>query len=250
MIDSKTRLTFDPPVIGHRGACAYAPENTFVSFAKAAQLGVKWVEFDVMQAASGELVVFHDERLERTTDGRGEVIQSGYAYLRSLDAGAWFDPVYAGERIPTLLTVIDFLQNMGLCANIEIKASPGNEERIAERVLSEMAPYLAAANQRFLFSSFSMRTLKFLRESSSHCHIGLLWHGWRSDWAELARSLQYSAVSINEAILTKERAHSFKKDTNRPLLAYTVNSPVRARALFDWGVDAVFSDAPDKIINI
>src|SRR6185312_3714651 len=97
------------------------------SFIKAAQLGVKWVEFDVMQTADGVPVVFHDELLDRTTNGRGELSLYTYPVLQSLDAGKWFDYVFSCERIPTLMTVIDFLQEEKISANIEIKALPGHE---------------------------------------------------------------------------------------------------------------------------
>ena len=98
--DSKfaAQLQFLPPVIAHRGASAYAPENTLAAFVKAAQLGIRWIECDVMQAACGEVIIFHDETLERTTNGKGDVDRYPYSYLQSLDAGSWFDPIFSGEK--------------------------------------------------------------------------------------------------------------------------------------------------------
>ena len=115
------RLTFSPPFIAHRGACRLAPENTLSAFVKAAQLGVKWVELDVMQAACGEVVVFHDETLERTTGAKGKVSDYPYTYLQTLDAGSWFNPRFSGEHIPTLVEVMEFLSSMHMNANIELK---------------------------------------------------------------------------------------------------------------------------------
>lgn len=247
MQQNKSILNFIPPVIGHRGACAYAPENTIASFTKAAQLGVKWVEFDVMDSADGELIVFHDELLDRTTDGSGDVSQYPYAYLCSLDAGAWFDPRFSGERIPALRTVIDFLKNAHLSANVEIKALPGREENVVKKTLQQLTPDLLAANNSFLFSSFSMTALQLLRKYSPHCLLGLLLHEWEPDWKSIATSLNCVSINVNEEIMTEAAAHKIKA-MNKLLLCYTVNDPVRAQELFSWGVDAVFSDVPDKII--
>ncbi len=244
---SHTTIKFNPPVIGHRGACAYAPENTIASFTKAAQLGVKWVEFDVMDAADGQLIVFHDESLDRTTNGHGEVSQYPYAYLGSLDAGAWFDLRFSGERIPKLRTVIDFLQEAHLSANVEIKALPGHEERVVKQVLEQLAPYLLSANNQFLFSSFSVNALRLLRKYSPECLLGLLLHEWEPDWESICRSLHCISVNVNEEIMTEAAAHRIKA-MGRLLLCYTVNDPARAKQLFSWGVDAVFSDVPDKIV--
>lgn len=240
-------MKFNPPVIGHRGACAYAPENTMASFVKAAQLGVKWVEFDVMQSADGVPVIFHDELLNRTTNGEGEIHDYPYAYLQSLDAGTWFHPDFSCERIPTLMTVIEFLRDAGMSANIEIKALPGQEEKLIKKVMSEMRPYLSANNQNYLFSSFSMQALHVLRKHAPDCQMGLLLHEWEADWQSTCQSLNCVSVHVNEEIMSKEAADEIKA-MDKLLLCYTVNDAARAKELFTWGVDAVFSDAPDVVL--
>jgi glycerophosphoryl diester phosphodiesterase len=102
-----------PRVIGHRGAAGHAPENTLASFAKAAALGVRWVEFDVRLTGDGALVVFHDDTLERTTDGSGRVTDSTWAQINKLDAGAWFGRAFAGERVPALEDALTELERLG-----------------------------------------------------------------------------------------------------------------------------------------
>lgn len=241
-------LNFQPPVIAHRGASAYAPENTLAAFTKAAQLGIKWIEFDVMQSSSGEPVIFHDDTLERTTTGKGELHHYPYAFLRSLDAGSWFDARFSGEKIPTLKHVIEFLNNTKLSANVEIKARPGHEEALIVAVLEELSEYLSAAKSTILFSSFSMDALHFLRRHAPNCLLGLLLHEWEPGWKDICSSLDCASVHINQEIMTRENAQVVKA-MNKPLLCYTVNDPVRARELYSWGVDAVFSDAPDKILE-
>jgi glycerophosphoryl diester phosphodiesterase len=236
-------LTFDPPVIAHRGASGYAPENTMIAFVKAAQLGVRWVEFDVMESADGAAIIFHDETLDRTTNGRGLLDQYSYHYLHSLDAGSWFSTQFAGERIPTLKELIEFLQEANLSANLEIKPMPGKEERLVKRILKE----LADSKVNILFSSFSIPALKYLRSFAPESQIGLLLHEWEPNWEALCHDLNCVSVHVNEEIMTEESAKKIKA-MDKALVCYTVNDVARAKALRKMGVDAVFSDVPDRIL--
>lgn len=241
-------LNFHPPVIAHRGASAYAPENTMAAFTKAAQLGIKWIEFDVMQASCGEPVIFHDDLLERTTNGKGEVDEHAYAFLRSLDAGKWFDSAFSGERIPSLGAVIEFLRHTKLSANVEIKAKPGHEEKLIVRVLEDLSEFMATDTSTILFSSFSLDALHLLRKHSPTCLLGLLLHEWLPDWKALCLSLQCVSVHVNHEILTRDDALAIKQ-MDKALLCYTVNEVKRARELYSWGVDAIFTDVPDKMVK-
>jgi glycerophosphoryl diester phosphodiesterase len=240
-------LNFIPPVIAHRGASAYAPENTIAAFTKAAQLGIKWLEFDVMLAAN-EPIIFHDETLDRTTNGSGDIAHYPYAYLRTLDAGSWFDTRFSGEQIPTLKHVIEFLLNTKMCANVEIKPLPGEDETTAILALNEISPFFPQPNASILFSSFSIPSLQSLRKHSPHCLLGLLLHEWEPNWQAICESLHCVSVHVNEEIMTHEAAEKIKA-MGKKLLCYTVNDPLRAKELYSWGVDAVFSDAPDKIVD-
>ncbi|VVC76085.1 Glycerophosphoryl diester phosphodiesterase [Aquicella siphonis] len=241
-------LHFDPPVIGHRGASAYAPENTIASFTKAMLMGVKWVEFDVTLSSDGEPIIFHDERLDRTTNGHGEVSDFPYSYLRSLDAGAWFHSRFSGERIPTLRAVIEFLQNGNMSANIELKPVPGREEQLIRRVMKDMEPYLSSANHKYLFSSFSMETLHLLRQYAPGCQLGMLLHEWESGWQGICNKLQCVSVHVNHEIVVEADIREIR-NMGKAALCYTVNDSGRAKRLFAYGVNAVFSDVPDKILK-
>ena len=103
-----------PRLIGHRGAAAAAPENTLASLRKAKELGASWVEFDVKLTRDGCPVLIHDERLERTTSGRGEVALTTLEELQKLDAGGWFAPAFRGERVPTLEAALALCAELGL----------------------------------------------------------------------------------------------------------------------------------------
>ena len=97
----------DIEIIGHRGYAARAPENTLMSLEAALTAGARAVEFDVHVASCGTPVIIHDDVLDRTTDGSGPVSGQTVEQLRTLDAGSWFDPEFAGERIPTLADALD-----------------------------------------------------------------------------------------------------------------------------------------------
>lgn len=241
-----SQLIFNPPVIAHRGASAYAPENTLVAFTKAAQLGIKWIEFDVMPAACEKPIIFHDDLLERTTNGKGDVQSYSYDYLATLDAGRWFDARFSGEKIPCLQAVLEFLQVSGLNANVEIKGLADDEEKLVVRVLKEMQDFLAHTSSTILFSSFSIETLYLLRAHAPDCLLGLLLHEYNPDWKQLCESLRCVSVHVNNEIITQDFVQEIK-GIGRNVLSYTVNEAARAMELYSWGVDAVFSDVPDKI---
>jgi glycerophosphoryl diester phosphodiesterase len=244
-----TLLQFLPPVIAHRGASGYAPENTMAAFIKAAQMGIKWIEFDVMQSADGEVVVFHDDSLERTTNGHGELSAYAYPVLTRLDAGGWFNPIYSSEPIPTLAQVLEFLHTFHIAANIELKPLPGTEDQLVKRVLQTMRAVMPFAPGRILFSSFSVPALRYLRQYSPDSFIGLLQHEWEHDWIALCDTLNCVSVHANEEIVTPDIAAQVLA-LDKQLLCYTVNDPVRALELYACGVAAVFSDVPDKILDV
>lgn len=231
------------PIIAHRGASALAPENTLISFQKASELGAKWIEFDVMLAACGEAVVIHDETLDRTTNGHGNVCDYPYSYLKTLDAGSWFHPQFAGEKIPTLAEVIETLYRLNLNANIEIKPVLGLEEETVKKVLAVVNQYWRAEMNPPLISSFSWKVLEYVRQYSKTHYLAYLMNEWHADWQKSCNDLNCISVDINHRILNQERVNEVKA-TDRLLLSYTVDDSLIAQQLFDWGVDAVFSNCP------
>ena len=147
-----------PWLVGHRGACDVAPENTLASFAQALADGADMVEMDLRLSADGAVVVFHDERLDRTTDGLGEVASLTLAELRRLDAGSWFAPRFAGERIPTLAEVFDWAQGR-IALLLELKYprytfSPALGEAVAALVRQHRA------EEHIAFISYNVRGLQ------------------------------------------------------------------------------------------
>jgi glycerophosphoryl diester phosphodiesterase len=240
-------IKFDPPIIAHRGANNLAPENTLAAFAKVKQLGVNWIEFDVMLAACGEAVVIHDDTLERTTNGSGRVCDYPYSVLRTLDAGSWFAPEFSQEKIPTFKEVIELVKREKLYANVEIKSQPGQEEQAVKKILADIAQFWPQERPP-LISSFSMLILKYVRQYAPDALLAILIDDWFSAWDELAEEYGCASLDINHQIVDAERVQAIK-NTGKFVLCYTVNTPERARTLFSWGVDAVFTDNVDLIMQ-
>jgi glycerophosphoryl diester phosphodiesterase len=121
--------------IAHRGASSIAPENTLIAFRKAIELSADMIELDVRQSADGHLVVIHDDKVDRTTDGSGVVGEMSLTELKELDAGSWFNAEFSEERIPTLEEVIDLVRGkvgMVLEAKGNSELYPSFEDRIVE----------------------------------------------------------------------------------------------------------------------
>ncbi len=233
-------------VIGHRGAAAYAPENTLASFDKALAMGCKYLEFDVMLSADGEPFVFHDELLKRTTNGKGEIGLVSAEYLQSLDAGKWFSRRFSGEKIPHFREALQWLTFSNLQANIEIKPYPGKSEETTIAVLSHINRYWPQKKELPLVSSFDYTALTLCRNLAPEMPLGLLLDEWDKDWLSKAKELQCYSLHFNKRALTAERVKQVKEQ-GYAVLVFTVNRRRLAKKLFSWGVDAVFSDYPDLL---
>lgn len=233
-------------VIAHRGASAYAPENTMAAFEKAAALGARMIEFDVMLSKDGEPFVIHDENLKRTTNGRGEVGNVDAAYIDSLDAGKWFSKKFTGENIPHLQAVLKWLIFADINANIEIKPYPGTTEATTIAVMAMINRFWSYDKTPPLISSFDWDVLRLCRGIAPELPLGLLMHEWTDRWEAEARALQVVSVHLNRKILTAQRAQAIKEQGYQ-LAVYTVNRRRQAHKLFGWGVDSIFSDYPDLL---
>jgi glycerophosphoryl diester phosphodiesterase len=235
-----------PPVIGHRGAAARAPENTLVGFRRARALGCEWVEFDVQLTGDRALVICHDWRLDRTTNGSGAIAKLPLAAIRQLDAGAWFDPGFAGETVPTLDETLLLCSELGLGANIEIKAARGRARATAaaaatalDRLAGRLPPILIPSFEQEAVAEAAMRLPAVPR--------GMLWRKIPRDWAGIAAQLGCATIHADQAYLSRPSAAAVI-DAGYPLLAYTVNDLARAMELFGWGLTSVFSDSPGIIL--
>lgn len=238
-----------PKVIGHRGAKAYAPENTLESIETAASLGVKWVELDVKLTRDGVPIIFHDEELDRTSNGSGLVAATDYEDIRQLEAGSWYADSFAGIKIPTLEEAVDVLLKHNLGLNLEIKPCPGREKETAEVALDQLSQFWDERDN-LLISSFQHVSLEAAMDLAPDFARGLLIGGdeMPENWKDLLDYLDASTVNLGSRLVDRQVADEVM-DLEIPLLVYTVNDPIQARSLQKLGVDAFFSDNPDVIME-
>ncbi len=244
--ESKRIETVLPPVIGHRGAAAYAPENTLAGLRQAKALGCRWVEFDVRLTADSQPILLHDNRLERTTNGRGRVSALPLAAVRRYDAGQWFHSSFAGERVPTLEQALMLLVELGLGANVELKAARGKEAATGAVVAELLARSWPADPAHLLISSFQRAALAAARDRAPHIRRGILFRRIPKNWHNVAAGLGCVTIHADQQRLRPAMLSEIRR-AGYPLLAYTVNDPERAKVLFDFGVKSVFSDFPDRL---
>ncbi|HEX2113724.1 MAG TPA: glycerophosphodiester phosphodiesterase [Alphaproteobacteria bacterium] len=235
-----------PQIIGHRGAKVNAPENTLVSIKKAHEEGATWVEFDVKLTSDGVPILIHDATLERTTNGQGEVCNRSLEDIRRLDAGRWFGPAFAGERVPTLAEALDFMAARGMGFNLEVKPCPGRARETAEvaaRMVEERWPADCPAP---IFSSFSLDSLDAVRKTAPDVALGYLVEKLPVDWRENAQTLGCAAIHPNHRYLSREQVREIKS-AGYALLAWTVNETGRGRDLLAWGADSLITDCPGDL---
>ncbi len=239
------RLTkFSQPIIfAHRGASAFAPENTLASFELAVEHGADAIELDVKLSADQQVVVIHDQTVNRTTNGKGRVNQLTLDELKKLDAGAFFSPEYKGETIPTLSEVIEKIAGR-LYINIELTnyATPFDNltQKVAEIVLSHHQ------EENILFSSFNLITLTKIKRLLPQVPAALLaLPGIPGAFARSAIGRWFSPDIIHPYLKDINPAFMKKQHRlNRRTHVWTVNKPEQLKRLFSLEVEGVFTDDP------
>ncbi len=222
--------------IGHRGACGYEPENTLISFKRALDLGVDMVELDVYQCASGELVVMHDDTLDRTTNGTGNVWEKSLTELKKLDAGN-------GQKIPTLAEVFD-LVNKRVKINIELKGE--NTALLTAQLIYKYVTTKGWVFDDFYVSSFNHAELALFHQACPEVKIGGLYEGTDAPLAAFKKDFSaYAAIGISKNSLTQEYVDEAHR-RNLEIYVYTVNDAQEIKMMKEMGVDGIFCNYPDK----
>lgn len=234
-------------IIGHRGAAAVAPENTLASFRAAAALGVRWVEMDVSMSADGEAVIFHDEALERCTNGHGLLGQTDLDTLRTLDAGSWFSEAFVGERIPTLSEALSELRHLGLGLNLEIKHEGPGLELLVTKVLDTLGRAWPEP-ETLLISSFNHQALQLCQAQAPHLRRAQLYESIPEQWQQELSEIDAYSLHCDYQALNAELCHAIKQSGYR-VFCYTVNLPDSVAGHWAWGMDGLFTDDPRLFIK-
>jgi Glycerophosphoryl diester phosphodiesterase len=239
-------------VIAHRGASAYCPENTLVSFERAIALGADMIELDVQLTRDGEVVVFHDEKLTRCMNGKGRITDYTLAELKKLDAGIWFNKEYEGTRIPTLAEVLSLCKNK-VAVNIEIKTGAVDENirnGIEEKCLKIVDQ--GGMREHMVFSSFDPRAIRHLKEIDRTVAAAVLfekrYYGPKLP-SEIIELLGADAFNCSQDELSKKWLTDLKLN-NIPVNIYTVDDEKNMRRFLDMGVSGIFTNSPDILKRI
>jgi glycerophosphoryl diester phosphodiesterase len=235
-------------VYAHRGSRGHAPENTLLAFSLAFDLGAEAIEFDVQRSSDRELVVIHDDTVDRTTNGRGYVREIPFERLRGLNADVrWNTP----QRIPTLTETLALVKARGGAMNLEIKAD-SREDALATATLvaNALTDQTESLRARILVSSFELDAVAWLKSRLPWLRVGALFTGshWRKE-DMIARALDLDAEAIHPNIRLVapdllERAH----DAGLRVNVWTANRWPTIRKLLALGVDGIFSDLPERVV--
>ena len=228
--------------IAHRGASGTFPENTLSAFRAAIDAGADMCELDVQLTRDGAVVVIHDETVERTTDGKGEVAELTLEELKRLDAGAKFKGgAIKGERIPTLEEV--FALTSGKCGlNIELKAG-GVEHQVAQ---------IMQARNAFgdsIVSSFDWEYLKNIQQLHFNIRIGLLAEEKPVDLMMSAVAMRAHAINPRWDMVTADLCKA-AHERGLKVYTWTVDADARMRALIECGVDGIMTNYPERLRTV
>lgn len=237
-----------PIIIAHRGDSAHAPENTLFAFQAAVKKGAEAVEFDVKLSQDGQVVVIHDQTVDRTTNGQGDVRHLSLAQLKQLDAGVLYKDQYPPERIPTLDEVFESVGDR-LHMNVELTNYATPRDDLVEKVCTLVRRHQMQG--RILFSSFFLRNLRQAQARLPEVPCGLLaWKGLLGlpartlGWQRNLYALHPHVTDVTASLVTRLHAAGMRLNT------WTVNAVPEMERLLGLGVDGIFTDDPASLARV
>lgn len=236
LFQSCSDMNEKPLVIGHRGAMGHETENTLASVEKALELGVDMIEIDVFKIYSGEIAVFHDERVERLTNGGGKIEEYNYVDMKQLILDG-------NHQIPLLQEVLRLVDKRSKL-NIELKG-----EGCADRVNFIIKSYVERQGwtlDQFVISSFKWDELREFRKYNPDIAIAVLTEGNPLEAIEVAKELQAVAINPHHSALTPDIVKEIHNEGFK-IFTYTVNEPEDIERVKELGVDGIFSDFPERV---
>ncbi|MBN8192928.1 glycerophosphodiester phosphodiesterase [Bacillus sp. NTK074B] len=234
--------------IAHRGAAAYAPENTIASYDLAVDMKADYIEIDVQRSKDGKLVVIHDTTVDRTTDGTGKVGELTLEEMKNLDAGSWKGKQFAGEEIPTFDEVLNrYHGKAGIL--IELKSPelyPGIEEQVADALKERQLD--KPQNEKIILQSFNFDSMKKMDQLLPKVPVGVLAWSQAQATPEALKEISTYAEWFNPSYgIVTEQVVKDVHSLDMQIGSWTVRSHEAAAFLFDMDVDAIITDYPDYI---
>lgn len=234
-------------IFAHRGSKGTHPENTMSAFKEALRIGADGVEFDVQLTKDNQVVVIHDETVDRTTTGTGYVKDYTLAELQQLDAGIKFDSAFIGERIPTLEEVLALYQPTSFLINIELKNDLFRYEGMEEKVIAFVRQY--QLEDRVILSSFNHDCIAYLQTLNTSIELALLYDTYDEQVIIDMNNKEQTSFHPNGSLLTKEIIEEAHKH-QLTIRTYTINKVEDMLTAYHLGVDAIFTDFPEQALQI
>ncbi len=225
-------------IIAHRGASGHFPENTLLSFEEAIKTGAKAIELDIHACKTGELVVIHDDTVNRTTNKKGNIDNFSLLDLNKLNAGK-------NEKIPSLLEVLN-LVNSRAKINIELKGK-GTGKKLAA-FLTDYCKAHKIKHSNFYISSFRHNELKTFHHLAPDFPIGILYHFYPRHFVMLAKKLKAHSINVSFSALSSTLVNKIHSH-NLEVWVYTVNTIEQYDKVERLGVDAVFTNFPKLFVE-
>ena len=234
-------------VWAHRGASAYAPENTMEAFALAKEMGADGIEIDVHFSKDGRLIVAHDETVDRCSSGKGRIVDKSYQELLELDFSN-HKSGYSGVKVPVLEQVLDFVRQSGLTLNIELKTGIVLYEGIEAAVTKMVRDF--GVEEQVIYSSFNHYSLMLARQAEPACRIGLLYSEAMIDPALYAKRIGANALHPFYPTLQVPGTMEGARKNGILVHPWTVDGEPELKAMLALGVDAVITNRPDVALRI
>lgn len=234
-------------IFAHRGASGTFPENTIPAFKEAASLPIHGVEFDVHMTADHELVVIHDEKINRTSNGKGYVKDLTLEELRTFDFGSWFAPEFTGTTIPTLREVLEVFQSTEHVINIELKSDIFPYDGMVQKVIELIEEYQLTA--RVILSSFDHGAIQLSKQLAPAIRTATLFMEVLVNPVNYIRSVPADDLHILfPAAIRPSMREVF--ESGIPVRTFTVNEEQYAKYMQQVGVQAIFTDYPEKMYTL
>lgn len=231
-----------PLVIAHRGASAYAPENTMSAIKKAVQMEADGIEIDVQLSKDGHVVVIHDTTVNRTSNGNGKVSSMTLEQLKALDFGSWFSKEFKNEPICTLEEVFDYLKDWNGLINVEIKKEWLQFNSIEKKVVELIDKF--DMRNRIIVSSFSTLSLLTIKRLDKNIPTGILYSSPAKEFIILAKLFKIDAIHPWYKDVTKDMKEAAVKG-NIKIHTYTVDDVAEMKKLAKLGVNGIITNVPD-----
>lgn len=236
-----------PVVVAHRGGAHLAPENTLAAIRQAVELGVDMIEIDVILSNDGEVIVIHDDTIDRTTDGEGVVKEMTLEEIKQYDAGSWFDARFAGEQVPTLGEVFEAIDGLSILL-IEIKDGDEQYPGLERKVVDEIKSHDAA--DWVVVQSFNEKSVLRVKEMVPALTTYYLLGGNFPEFYEALESpagdLPYDGLAVHHSVIDAAKVTKIH-EIGYLLFTWTVNEDEDMQRIIAAGVDGIITDRPDRL---